>query len=504
MKIILMSMPDVAPVIMHEAAFHMPNCGIASIGANIDEGHDVYIIDLIRKRRQLKKYLTRTLLKIRPQLVGLSAMAWQYETCIKLIRLIKYLLPDVKIVIGGYHATLMHEEIAASSEAELIDFMVRGEGEETCRRLVNALEGDDRFEDIPSLSYKLPQTACPDKAFIHNPRGGLLDLSRLKPPIRDKRRLTWGYHIMNFRIEVMETSRGCTRNCTFCSMQHMYGRSFRTFPVERVLADIDDIYYRRKTHWIFVADDNLVLDSERVIKICDAIISRSYRKLNLIVQADCITMSRNEEMVRKMAMAGIKSIFLGIENVSRKNLDLAHKGNIVDASRKAMELCHKYGIMVVGGLIFGFPDDDETAIIENYQFLKSIGSDTAYCQILTPYPKTVMRQQLLDQGLVTNPTDYKWYNGIWANVKTRHLSADQLQYLVWYHRQKVMGWWEPSERIQSQGRLWTSIWLFAFRPLLKFILGRTLKKYGWQGRYQRAMKRQAGVNVFKDLEEFNA
>ena len=494
-------MPDVAPVIMHEAAFHMPNCGIASIGANIDSEHEVYIIDLIRKRRQLKKYLTRTLLKIRPELVGLSAMAWQYETCIKLIRLIKQLLPDVKIVIGGYHASLMHEEIAASCEADLIDFMIRGEGEEACRRLVNALEGRDRLEDIASLSYKPPATPA---KFVHNHRGELLDLSRLKPPIRDKRRLTWGYHIMNSKIEVLETSRGCTRNCSFCSMQHIYGRSFRTFSIERVLADIDDIYYNRKTRWIFIADDNLVLDTERVITICDAIIARRYRKLNLIVQADCITMSKNEEMVRKMALAGIKSIFLGIENVSQKNLAMAHKGNIVDASRKAMELCHKYGIMVVGGLIFGFPDDDETAIIENYQFLKSIGSDTAYCQILTPYPKTVMRQELLNQGLVTNPNDYKWYNGIWANVKTRRLSADQLQYLVWYHRQKVMGWWEPSERIRGQGRLWTSIWLFAFRPILKFFLGRTLKKFGWHGRYQLAMKRQAGVNVFNDLEEFNS
>ena len=68
-------MPDVAAAIMHEAAFHMLNCGIASVGANIDEDHQVYIIDLIRKRRRLRKYLTKTLLKIRPELVGLSAMA---------------------------------------------------------------------------------------------------------------------------------------------------------------------------------------------------------------------------------------------------------------------------------------------------------------------------------------------------------------------------------------------------------------------------------------------
>jgi len=495
MKIILMSMPDIAPVIMHESAFHIPNCGIASVGANIDDGHHVFIIDLIRKRRRLRKYLTKTLQKIRPDLVGLSAMAWQYDTCTKLIKLIKYLLPDAKIVIGGYHATLMNEEIAASPDAEGIDFMIRGEGEEAFRRLVNALEGKDRLTDIASLSYKR------NHRFIHNPRGELLDLSRLKLPIRDKRRLTWGYHIMNSKIEVVETSRGCTRACTYCSIRHMYGQSFRTFPIERVLNDLDDIYYIHKTRRVFIADDNLVLDPERVIEICDAIIAHEYKKLYIFIQADCISMSRNEEMVRKMALAGIKSVFLGIENVSKKNLATAHKGNIVEASRKAVKICHKYGIMVMGGLIFGFPDDDETAIIENYQFLKSTGADTAYCQILTPYPKTTMRRHLMDEGLVTNIDDYRRYNGLWANVKTRHLESDQLQYFFWYHKQTVLGWWEPSERIRKQGRLWTAIWIFVFRPIFKFFIGRSVKKYGWEGRYQRAMKRLAGVNVFQDLEE---
>jgi anaerobic magnesium-protoporphyrin IX monomethyl ester cyclase len=496
MKIILMSMPDVAPVIMHETAFHMPNCGIASLGGNIDDGHDIYIVDLIRKRRQLKKYITKTLLKIRPDLVGLSSMTWQYDTCIKLVKLIKQLLPDVKIVIGGYHATLMHEEIAASSEAALIDFMIRGEGEEACRRLVNALIGKDRLEDIASLSYKS------NGHFIHNERGELLDLSRLKPPIRDKRRLTWGYHIMNAKVEVMETSRGCTRNCNYCSMRHMYGRSFRTYPIERVLENLDDIYYNRKTRWVFVVDDNLVLDPARVIEICDAIIARHYKNLNIIVQADCISMSRNEAMVSKMSQAGMRTVFLGIENVSTKNLAAAGKGNIVNASRKAIEICHKYDIMVVAGLIFGFPDDEEGDIIENYQFLKSINADTAYCQILTPYPKTGMRQNLIEQGLVTKMHEYRWYNGMWANVKTKHLESDKLQYLVWYHRQKVLGWWEPSERVRRRGPLWTGIWIYAFRPLLKIILGRTTRKYGWEGRYHRWIAAQKTVNVFKDLEQF--
>ena len=497
MKIILMSMPDVIPMIMHASAFHLSNCGIASLGANIDAGHDIFIVDLIRKRRHLTGYLRRLLLKIRPQLVGLSAMTWQYETCIKIIRFIRRLVPEVKIVIGGYHATLMYEQIASSSEAGLIDFMVRGEGEESFRRLVNALEDKDRLEDIPSLSYK------DGGQFVHNPRGELLDLSRLKIPIRDKRRLTSGYHVVTSKAEVMETSRGCTRTCSFCSMNHMYGPTFRTFPIERVLADIDDIYYNLKTRMIFIVDDNLVLDPQRVIHICDAIIARNYKGLKLNVQADCVSISRNEEMVRKMSLAGMKTIFLGIESVSRKNLVVSHKGDIVEASRKAVQICHKYGIMVIAGLIFGFPDDDEADIIENYKFMKALDADIPYCQILTPYPKTEVRQQLLDQGMVTNPYDYKRYNGISANVKTRHLETEQLQYLVWLHRQKIFGWWEPSKLFRSKGGLWVPFWTYVLRPLLKLTVGRRQAKQGWEERYRTDMKYLAGLNEFHDPAKNN-
>jgi radical SAM superfamily enzyme YgiQ (UPF0313 family) len=495
MKTLLLSMPDVAPVIMHESAFHMPNLGIASIGANIDAGHEIYIVDLVRNRRGLKKHLIRRLTTIKPDLVGLSSMTWQYPTCIKIIRLIKKVRPAAKIVLGGYHATLMAEEITSSDENPEIDFLVRGEGEEAFRRLINALTGQDRLEEIPSLSYKNGQ------GFVHNPKGELLDLARLKLPIRDKRRLTWGYHIMNRKVEVMETSRGCTRNCNFCSIRHMYGRAFRPFPIERILADIDDIYYNCKTRMIFVSDDNLVLDPTRVIRLCDAIIAREYKNLSFVVQADCVTISRNEGMVAKMARAGFKIIFLGVENASKKNLIAAQKGDILNASKQAIKICHKYGVMVVGGMIFGFPDDGEEEIMENYRLLKSTGADTTYCQILTPYPKTGIRKQLLDQELITNRYDYSRYNGMWANIRTRKLSSAQLQYLFWYHNERIMGWWTPSQNVQAQGRLWTSIWLYAVKPLLKVLIAHQQKKLGWQGRFEKAICARAKINLFSDLDD---
>jgi anaerobic magnesium-protoporphyrin IX monomethyl ester cyclase len=492
-KVVLISMPDVAPLIIHEAAVHMPSHGIACVAGNIDGRHDVFIIDLIRKRRHIRKYLTRTLGRIQPDLIGLSAMAWQFETCSKIARLIRSLLPQVKIVIGGYHATLMSEEIAASPDSRWIDFMIRGEGEVACRRLVNALEGTDRIEEIPSLSFKTTD------GWVHNPWQGPLDLAELKLPVRDERRLTRGYHNLYSKIEVLETSRGCTRGCNFCSMKHMYGRSFRTYPIQRVLADLDDIYYNRKTRWVFIVDDNMVLDPRRVIELCDAIIARNYPNLKLVVQADCISMAKNEAMVEKMAQAGFRSVFLGIENVSRENLKSANKGDIVTASQQAVATCHKYGIMVIGGLIFGFPDDDEEAIIRNYQFLKQIDADASYCQILTPYPKTAMRDDLLAQGLVTNPIDYKRYSGLWANVRTKHVDAARLQYLFWYHRQVTLGWWTPSSQARKQGA-WTAIWTHFFKPLLKMRYDRMIRKVGWQGRYEREVKRLERLNYFPDLE----
>jgi len=496
MKVVLISMPDVVPIVIHEMALHMPNHGIACLGGNVDDDHEVYLIDLVRKRRSISAYLTKTLKRIKPDLIGLSAMTWQYSTCLAVIGLITNILPHVKIAVGGYHATLMSGEIAASPEAEKIDFIIRGEGEEIFRRLVNALAGADRLDTIPSLSYKQ------NGVWVHNERGELSDLSRLKLPIRDHRRLTGGYHFMNFRIEVMETSRGCTRSCNFCSINHMYGRSYRTYPIERILADLDDMYYNKKTRLIFIADDNMVLNPEWVMRVCDAIIQRKFRGLKLVVQADCISMARNETMVKKMAEAGFRAVFLGIENVSSHNLRTMEKTDIVETAKQAVENCHRYGIMVFGGLIFGLPDDDEEAIRKNYQFLNDLETDASYCQILTPYPKTRLREQLISEGLVTNPDRYERYSGFWANVKTRHLDSDQLQYAFWYYRYTELGWWKPSTSAGKLGRLWTSVWMYMVKPVMKFFTERQIRRTGWQEQYQRYLCRLEMMNRFSDLERF--
>jgi hypothetical protein len=122
--------------------------------------------------------------------------------------------------------------------------------------------------------------------------------------------------------------------------------------------------------------------------------------------------------------------------------------------------------------------------------------------VLTPYLKTEMRRYLLEQELVTNHTDYKKYNGLWANVRTRYLDSEQLQYQFWYQRQVVLGWWNPPAQVRNKGWVWISIWRFLFKPLLKFRYNMIMRKIGWQGRYQKEVKRWENMNRFQDLEEY--
>src|SRR5205814_8102798 len=83
----------------------------------------------------------------------------------------------------------------------------------------------------------------------------------LRLPNRDARVLT-GYTLLGRQVDVVETSRGCTYDCSFCSIIEMRGRNFHPYPIERVLADIADSR-RRGTRAMFLVDDNITLDVDR-------------------------------------------------------------------------------------------------------------------------------------------------------------------------------------------------------------------------------------------------
>lgn len=236
MRVLLLAMPDVAS--SFDRVMRMPNLGLVSLAANLEEG-EARVLDLVLHRRRVGEAVRKAVLDFQPDLVGLSAMTFQYHTAKQVAAVVRATAPKAHTVLGGYHATLAYQEIAADPEGQVFDFLVRGEGEVTLNLLVRALREGRGQADIAGLSYRAGDAASAtgSNGWVHNPPAPLLDLSRLQPPTREAR-LAGGFTYFGRRFDVVETSRGCTRSCNFCCIHRMYGPGYRAYPLARVIADI--------------------------------------------------------------------------------------------------------------------------------------------------------------------------------------------------------------------------------------------------------------------------
>jgi radical SAM superfamily enzyme YgiQ (UPF0313 family) len=317
-------------------------------------------------------------------------------------------------------------------------------------------------------------------------------LSRIKIPARDKR-IAKGFHMYFRPADAIETSRGCLHSCNFCSIHEMYGQSFRLFPLERVLADIEDAYSRGARH-ILVTDDNITLDMERFEELCDGVIRLKLRDLMFTTQASPSGFAKRPAIARKMAQAGFVHVFLGIENASIKSLQMMHKPNTIDTTLRGVQALQKERIIVIAGIINGLPHDDEASIRQNYQFIKDLGITAVMDQILTPYPKTPLRAEMLEQGSIRNPSDFRWYDGYFSNVRTDFMTAEELNFSRWRIRREVIGMWRPSPGDWRHFKAYSWLWELVFRPLVWLNERLLALLYGLEGRYKLQMRQFLRLN----------
>ena len=248
-----------------------------------------------------------------------------------------------------------------------------------------------------------------------------------------------GYTFMGRQVDVVETSRGCTFDCSFCSIIEMRGRNFHRFDFTRVLADIADAR-SRGARAIFLVDDNITLDVERFAALCQAIIDAGIDDVHFLVQAMTSSIAQHgERLAPLMRQAGFRYVFLGIENVleedlqflraSAKNAQRESGRRVGNASIRAIETLHAHGMKVVGGIIVGNPGDTRESIVTNLAFAKRY-VDWPYIQHPTPYPGTPMTKDFKEKRLIVNDR-LEEYDGTTAVVRTEHLDADEIEFLRW-------------------------------------------------------------------------
>src|SRR5690242_15232140 len=218
MNILLLSMPDSFEH-MPTVAIRMPNGALTSLAGNVDTHHQVAVADLILVQSTVRETIEGLVRKVQPDVVGLSVMTFQRRTALKIIRLIRSLKPDLRIVVGGYDPSLASDAYMVADSG--VDFIVRGEGEITFRELLRQLENGGSFEQIAGLSYRDGNGWHDNSArAVHS-----LDGNEIKLPNRAARVLN-GYTMLGRQVDVIETSRGCTFDCSFCSIIQMRGRNF--------------------------------------------------------------------------------------------------------------------------------------------------------------------------------------------------------------------------------------------------------------------------------------
>jgi radical SAM superfamily enzyme YgiQ (UPF0313 family) len=432
MNVLLLSMPDSFEH-MPAVAIRMPNGALSSLAGNVDPHHQVAVADLVLAQNRVREVVARLVREREPDLVGLSVMTFQRHTAHRLIELVRALRPGVRVVVGGYDPSLAPEAYTDPGLGAA-DFIVRGEGEVTFRDLLRALESGDGFEAIAGLSFRH------DAHFTHNPDRPVIGLEsgELRLPKRDARVLR-GYTMVGRQVDVVETSRGCTFDCSFCSIIEMRGRNFHAFGFDRVLADIRDAR-AHGAQSIFLVDDNITLNVRRFEALCRAIVDAGLNDVDYLVQAMTSAIANHgETLAPLMRRAGFRYVFLGIENIldedlrflraAAKNRRRAGGRPAGNATLEAIEYLHRHRMYVVGGLIVGNPDDTRESIEANLDFARR-HVDYPYIQHPTPYPRTPMTKDFRARGLVTNER-LEEYDGTTAVVRSEHLSADEIEFLRW-------------------------------------------------------------------------
>jgi radical SAM superfamily enzyme YgiQ (UPF0313 family) len=299
-----------------------------------------------------------------------------------------------RVVMGGFHVTMLPEEAKQHCDA-----IVCGEAENTWPELIDDFRAGKMRQVYQSKE--------------------LADITKLPVPRYDLLNRK-GYAL---RAMPVQTTRGCPRNCDFCSVTQFYGGSYRFRPIEHVVRDVKAT--GRK--FISFIDDNIAANARYCRELCQAI-----EPLHVIWGSQCnISVARNKDLLRALADAGCVALFLGVESVNAESLASVNKEfNKVAEYGGALKAIREAGIMPMVSMIFGLDGDDERVFQATYDFFLKNRVPIAYIFILTPGPGTRLFERLEQEGRLLH-RDWSRYGGDEAVFIPKRMSPEVLERGLW-------------------------------------------------------------------------
>ena len=305
-----------------------------------------------------------------PRLIGLSII-FQYRApeFLDLADELRRVLPQAHITTGGHFPTFAAADLLR--DCTVLDSVVRGEGEFTLLELVRQLDSPETWPTILGLSFRR------DGQVVENPPRPLTaDLDSLPFPSRD----TPPEHYLGIGLTPILGSRGCYRDCSFCSIRSFYGASagplqrFRSVP--NLVDEMELLYHTHGVRFFIFNDDEWFPPGDaRVKRIDDLERELAQRRLDVIMSIKCRADDVDENLFRRLLDLGVTRAYVGVESGSDHSLRTLNKKTTVAQNQRALETLNRVGMLADFGLIFFDPDSTLEDVRANLDFFRAMAGD---------------------------------------------------------------------------------------------------------------------------------
>lgn len=386
--------------LIDERAF--PPLGLMAVGAGLKrDGHDVVVYDGDIEQLPLDY-----------DYYGFGPTSPEYPHAVDCLHRIKGANPTAKVVVGGPHVTLLHQQCHEDG----FDCMVVGDGENVASQ---AFCGDERV--IHAASRPLDEYPIPDRT--------LVDIKSYRFRLHDRPATT----VMG--------SRGCPFQCGFCCKNH---NRVRLNSAERMIEEIEILRKQFGYTAIAFPEDIFTLNKRRTIEVC------KYLKQHgiiwrCLVRAD-LTVKYGNDFIDMMRDSGCVGVGMGIESGSDTILRNVNKAETASQMRCAVAMLKSRGLFVKGFFIVGLPGESEKTLAETEAFLQEAQLDDIDCKIYQPYPSSPIydNRDQYDIQWEATPLEYTFYKGVpgeyYGNVSTSSLSSERIVE-AWKHLEETYKDW---------------------------------------------------------------
>lgn len=330
------------------------------------------------------------------------------------------------VVMGGYMAS-----IAVNLAIKHSDSVVIGDAENSFPELLRDFEKGNlqklynlpvsNLENLPVPKYEM---------LINKPIGNMLPV---------------------------QAGRGCSYNCSFCSIACLYKGKYIPRPVNDVIRDIEvikNLGFKR----FYLIDDNIISSPKYLENLCDEI---APFKMKWATQCS-LQLAKNKRLLDKVVLSGGELFSFGLESINQNGLDLLNKSWLkVNEHEKNLKTLTKAGIIVSTEMIVGTDGDTEESIADTKTFIERNQIPIPRFYILTPIPETNLYNQMLKEDrLVTD--DWKLYNGSRCVHKPKLISPARLTEMYWWLNKEIFSWRSIFRRVILNSSLWKKPYMLIF------------------------------------------